>query len=207
MGILKWYPAIFVLDKFTGQGWYPSPSVWKAGVDSVGWRVQRMDGSWTWIRRTSRKGSVIDNTGSKAELDLTLHGKIQNAASNYRVIVIRHLMNPFGGPYLKASFMAQSEIGTEISTLPTARKNFNSPIKLQMKDPPFDSRLSWQLWFIDFEEGALILPTTRKISQWMKTPPSRLTHGKLIADPPRALSKKSICLNLSPIWTPPPWPY
>ena len=95
--------------EFTGQGGGTS-ILYRSG--KPGWT--RLAGGFNeWMVRCGLefaghpgKDQFIDNTGSKAELDLTLHGKIEIfPASNYQVIVDPEPPHRIRlrGPYLKAS--------------------------------------------------------------------------------------------------------
>ena len=151
------HPSFIDLESRGGLGWLEGFNEWmvRCGLEFAG---------------HPGKDQFIDNTGSKAELDLTLHGKIQNIpASNYQVIVDPeppHRIRLRGTVFESFFYGPKLKLVTEISTLPGSEE-------FQISDQITNEGSSFQEFQLIYhgnygssilEEGALIFAPARKIS-------------------------------------------
>ena len=152
------HPSFIDLESRGGLGWLEGFNEWmvRCGLEFAG---------------HPGKDQFIDNTGSKAELDLTLHGKIQNIpASNYQVIVDPeppHRIRLRGTVFESFFYGPKLKLVTEISTLPGSEE-------FQISDQITNEGSSFQEFQLIYhgnygssilEEGALILPLPEKFLQ------------------------------------------
>ena len=151
------HPSFIDLESRGGLGWLEGFNEWmvRCGLEFAG---------------HPGKDQFIDNTGSKAELDLTLHGKIQNIpASNYQVIVDPehpHRIRLRGTVFESFFYGPKLKLVTEISTLPGSEE-------FQISDQITNEGSSFQEFQLIYhgnygssilEEGALIFAPAKKIS-------------------------------------------
>jgi hypothetical protein len=103
------HPQLVRLESRGGLGWLEGFNEWvvRCGLEFAG---------------APGKDKFITNTGDKAEMDLTLHGKIANIpASEVEVFVEKsppHLIRIIGRVDERVFFGPQLELKTEISTVP-----------------------------------------------------------------------------------------
>ena len=105
----------------------PSSSTWRAAAGSAGSKASTR--CWCaagWSSPVIPGGDeFVDNTGAKAEMELTLHGKIGNIpASEVEVVVDRappHRIRVRGVVHERSFFGPKLELATEVSTVPGTR--------------------------------------------------------------------------------------
>lgn len=103
------HPQFIRLESRGGLGWLDGFNEWmvRCGLESAG---------------QSGKDEFINNTGGKAEMDLTLHGKIANIpASRVEVIIDEqppHRLRVRGIVYERAFYGPKLELATELSIAP-----------------------------------------------------------------------------------------
>ena len=107
------HPSYINLESRSGLGWLEGFNEWmvRCGLEFAG---------------HPGTDQFLDNTGSPATLNLTLHGKIQNIpASDYQIIIDPeppHRIRVRGTVYEKFFYGPKLKLVTEISTLPGSNK-------------------------------------------------------------------------------------
>ena len=185
------HPSHINLDSRSGLGWLEGFNEWmvRCGLEFAG---------------HPGTDEFINNTGSPATLNLTLHGKIQNIpASSYEVAVDPsppHRIRIRGTVYEKFFYGPKLKLITEISTIPGSD---TFQISDQLTNEGAFAQEFQLIYHGNYgssilEEGATVFTPARSVTPMNDHAAKGIDNWKTYKAPTPALLKKFICSNPSP---------